>query len=66
MHPLIDIAELDKLTDIDLLRLEARLRELILTHDLAEADLLRCLASLSNAVFVRALRARPVSEIRAP
>jgi hypothetical protein len=66
MHPLIDIAELDKLTDIDLLRLEAHLRELILTHDLAEADLMRCLASLSNAVFVRTLRARPALEIRAP
>ena len=59
MHPLIDIAELDKLTDFDLLRLEARLRELILTHDLAQGDLLRCLASLSNAVFVSARRGLP-------
>lgn len=67
MHPLIDIAELDKLNDIELIRLEAALRDIIFTHDLARADLLRCLASLSNAVFVRSLReARPVSKIRAP
>ena len=63
MHPLIAIADLDKLNDFELLCLEARLRELILTHDLTEADRLRCLASLSNAVFVRSLR---VSKIPLP
>ena len=52
MHPLIDITTLEKLTDAELLRLEAALRDLILSRDLSEADLRRCLASLSNAVFV--------------
>jgi hypothetical protein len=56
MHPLISIEELEKLTEPELLCLEARLRDLILTRDLPEADLLRCLASLSNAVYVLAMR----------
>ncbi len=56
MHHLIPIDELDKLTDIELIEVEARLRDLILTHDLTESDLRRCLASLSNAVFVRVMR----------
>lgn len=67
MHPLIPIDELDKLTDLELIELEARLRELILTVDLHESDLRRCLASLSNAVYVRERRVRGTSlEIRAP
>jgi hypothetical protein len=58
MHNLIPIDELDKLTDLELIELEARLRDLILTVDLHESDLRRCLASLSNAVFVRERRPR--------
>lgn len=58
MHPLTPIEELDKLTDDELLGLEAELRDLILTRNLRDADLRRCLASLSNAVFVRSIRAR--------
>lgn len=61
MHPLIPIEELEKLTEPELLGIEARLRDLILTHDLPEADLLRCLASLSNAVFVLAMRGSKAS-----
>lgn len=56
MHPLIPIDELTKLTDYELLDLEARLRDIILTHDLSDADLRRCLGSLRNAVYVRSLR----------
>ncbi len=66
MHPLIPISEIEKLTDIELLVLEARLEDIIFSRDLPEEDLQRCLASLSNASFVRALRERPRSEIRAP
>lgn len=58
MHPLIPIEELAKLSDRDLLILEARLREIILTDDLSEDALTRCLASLSNAVYVRSLKAQ--------
>ena len=46
MHNLIPIEELDKLSDRELLDLEARLRDIILTHDLGDADLRRCLNSL--------------------
>lgn len=56
MHYLIPIEELIKLTDYELLGLEDRLRDIILTHDLGDADLRRCLTSLSNAVHVRSLR----------
>jgi hypothetical protein len=56
MHNLIPIEELDKLTDLELLELEARLREIILNCGLAADDLARCLATLSNAVFVRQRR----------
>lgn len=56
MHNLIPIEELDKLNDRELLDLEARLRDIILTHELGDTDLRRCLGSLSNAVFVRQLR----------
>ena len=66
MHPLIDIDTLDKLTDAELLRLEAALRELVLTQDLDGADLRRCLASLSNSIFVRLRRSAPASEITLP
>lgn len=67
MHNLIPIDELDKLTDLELIELEARLRNLILAVDLHEADLRRCLASLSNAVYVRERRLRGTSlEIRTP
>ena len=67
MHPLIEIPELEKLTDGELILLEARLRDIILTHELNDADLRRLLGSLSNAVYVRSLRApRPRLEIRAP
>lgn len=66
MHPLIPINEIEKLTDVELLVLEARLKDIIFSRDLPEADLQRCLASLSNATFVRALRERPRLEIRAP
>jgi hypothetical protein len=60
MHNLIPIEELEKLTDRELLDLEARLRDIILTHELGDADLRRCLISLSNAVFVRMRRANPL------
>lgn len=66
MHPLIPISEIEKLTDIELLVLEARLKDIMFSRDLPEADLQSCLASLSNASFVRALRERPRSEIPAP
>lgn len=56
MHNLIPIDEMDKLTDLELIELEARLRDLILTLDLHESDLRRCLASLSNAIYVRQRR----------
>lgn len=56
MHPIIPIEELEKLTELELLGLEARLRDIILTLDLNDADLRRCLASLSNTVYVRQLR----------
>ncbi len=56
MHPLIEIPELEKLTDGELILLEARLREIVLNHDLTYADLRRLLCSLSNAVYVRSLR----------
>jgi hypothetical protein len=56
MHNLIPIDELDKLTDLELIELEARLRDLILTADLHDTDLRNCLASLSNAVYVRLRR----------
>jgi hypothetical protein len=58
MHHLIPIDELDKLTDLELIELEARLRDLILTADLRDHDLQRCLASLTNAVYVRQRRSR--------
>lgn len=58
MHPLIAIHEMEKLTDFELLILEARLRDLLLTHNLHEADLRNCLASLSNAVFLISLGRR--------
>jgi hypothetical protein len=67
MHHLIPIDELDKLTDLELIELEARLRDLILNADLHEDDLRRCLSSLSNAIYVRQTRPRLArSEIRAP
>jgi len=67
MHQLITIDEMEKLTDCELLILEARLRDLILTRDLPDADLRRCLASLTNAVFVRERRPHPTrNEIGAP
>ena len=67
MHHLIPIDELDKLTDLELVELEARLRDLILNADLRECDLRRCLCSLSNAVYVRERRVRGTSlEILAP
>lgn len=67
MHPLITIDEMEKLTDFELLILEARLRDLILTRDLPDADLRRCLASLTNAVFARERRPPPTrNEIGAP
>lgn len=56
MHPLMTIGDLDKLTDAELIRLEALLRDLAFAPSLADADLERVLASLSNAVFVRASR----------
>lgn len=56
MHPLIPIYELTALSDRELRDLEARLRDIILTHNLPEAVLRNCLASLSNAVFIRSLR----------
>jgi len=56
MHPLITIDVLGRLTDADLLDLEARLRNFILTADLSESDLRRCLASLSNAIYVLSFR----------
>lgn len=59
MHNLIPIEELDKLTDLELIELEARLRDLILYADLPEDDLRRCLSSLSNTVFVRTRRTAP-------
>jgi hypothetical protein len=59
MHNLIPMEELEKLTDRELLDLEARLRDIILTHELGDADLRRCLASLSNVVFIRTRRAAP-------
>lgn len=64
MHNLITIEDLDKLTDLELRNLEARLRDMILTHDLADTDLRRCLISLSDAVYVRQRRAvRPAISI---
>lgn len=60
MHNLIPIDELDKLTDLELIELEARLRDLIHTVDLDEGDLRRCLASLSNILYVREHRLRPL------
>jgi hypothetical protein len=62
-HHVIPIDELDKLTDLELLELETRLRNLILVCDLDDADLRRCLASLSNAVFVRLRRDRRVNAV---
>jgi hypothetical protein len=56
MHPLISIEELAKLSDSDLRDLEACLSNIILTHPLEQADLRRCLASLSNAVYLRSLK----------
>ena len=41
MHPLIEIPELEKLTDGELILLEARLRDIILTRDLPDGDELR-------------------------
>jgi len=62
MHNLIPIEELDKLTEPELLDLEARLRDIILTHELGDADLHRCLISLSNATYIRLrLRGRRVT-----
>ena len=58
MHNLIQIEELDKLTDQELLDLEACLRDIILTCELGDEDLRRCLITLSNAVYVRQLRLR--------
>ena len=58
MHPLITIDELDKLTDRNCSISRLALRDLILTHDLGDADLRRCLITLSNAVYVRQLRLR--------
>lgn len=66
MHPLIPIEALDTLTDAELLILEARLREILLTQELAESDLARCLLSLRNAVYVRVTRCLARSEIRTP
>ena len=68
MHPLIPIDDLDRLSDLELIRLEAALRDLILTADLGDADLRRLLASLSNAVFVRERRLRDEArlEIQSP
>lgn len=56
MHNLIPIYELDKLTDLELLDLEARLRDIILTHDLGDADLRCLLLSLRNIAYVLSLR----------
>lgn len=64
MHPLIAIDEMEKLTDFELLILEARLRDLILTRDLSDDDLTHCLASLTNAVFVRERRTSPLPHPR--
>ena len=58
MHHFIPIEALDKLTDLELIELEARLRDLILSVDLDDADLRRCLASLSNMLYVRERRLR--------
>jgi hypothetical protein len=66
MHNLIPIEELDKLTEPELLDLEARLRDIILTHELGDADLRRCLISLSNATYVRQLRLRGRSVTMSP
>lgn len=67
MHPIISIEELAKLSDRDLLELEARLRDIILTHELEDGDLRRCLVSLTNTVYVRSLReGRSRSVIIAP
>lgn len=56
MHPFITIDEMEKLTDFELLVLEAHLRDAILTLNLSDENLTRCLASLTNAVFVRQRR----------
>lgn len=62
MHNLIPIEELEKLTEAELLDLEARLRDIILTHELGDEDLRCCLVSLSNATYVRLrLRGRSVT-----
>jgi hypothetical protein len=53
---MIPIDELEKLTDFELLALESRLRDIILTRALDEDDRARCAASLSNTIFVRLRR----------
>jgi hypothetical protein len=58
MHNLIPIDELEHLTDLELIELETRLRNLIRIEDLPDADLRSCLAALSNAIYVRARRPR--------
>jgi len=67
MHNLIPIDELEHLTDLELIELETRLRDLILSVDLHEADLRSCLAALSNVGYVRERRVRDtISTISAP
>lgn len=56
MQQTIPIHELTKLTDAELLNLEAALRDLILTQSLTDEGRARCATSLSNAVFVLSLR----------
>lgn len=56
MHPLITIDDLAKLSDFDLVIIEARLRDLALCADLGDADLRRVLASLSNTIYLRSTR----------
>ena len=56
MRDLIPIDELERLTELELIELETRLRHLILTPDLNADDLRLCLIMLSNVVFARHMR----------
>jgi hypothetical protein len=66
MHPVIPHDELSKLTLEELLCLEAALRDVILHSPLNDADLRRCLQSLSNVVEVLTLRSTPQAAYHVP
>jgi hypothetical protein len=54
---------LENLTDLELIELEVRLRHLILTPDLREADLQICLIMLSNVVRARHMHCQRVQSL---